>query len=218
MKLKKIASLMLAGVMAVSMLAGCSGNSNNNSNSNNNQNENTNTSSMVAAVNDAQDKIDFTAGASITDALTKVAEVYGTQNALTAGQIRNYIVKSTGAQAFEALKNRNTDAADVDDGDEFTQLYVIDVTSREAYNEGAAMNIAAREVADQIANLADTTFVSDEDATRNRPATANGDDYIDYTYTGEISDMVTVNNMTGQATYYVVYTVTQTCAVETFTR
>ena len=218
MKLKKIASLMLAGVMAVSMLAGCSGNSNNNSNNNNNQNENTNTSSMVAAVNDAQDKIDFTAGASITDALTKVAEVYGTQNALTVGQIRNYIVKSTGAQAFEALKNKNTDADDVDDGDEFTQLYVINVTSREAYNEGAAMNIAAREVADQIANLADTTFVSDEDATRNRPATENGDDYIDYTYTGEISDMVTVNNVTGQATYYVVYTVTQTCAVETFTR
>ena len=31
MKLKKIASLMLAGVMAVSMLAGCSGNSNSNS-------------------------------------------------------------------------------------------------------------------------------------------------------------------------------------------
>ena len=218
MKLKKIASLMLAGVMAVSMLAGCSGNSNNNSNNNNNQNENTNTSSMVAAVNDAQDKIDFTAGASITDALTKVAEVYGTQNALTVGQIRNYIVKSTGAQAFEALKNKNTDADDVDDGDEFTQLYVINVTSREAYNEGAAMNIAAREVADQIANLADTTFVSDEDATRNRPATENGDDYIDYTYTGEISDMVTVNNVTGRDTYYVVYTVTQTCAVETFTR
>ena len=218
MKLKKIASLMLAGVMAVSMLAGCSGNSNNNSNNNNNQNENTNTSSMVAAVNDAQDKIDFTAGASITDALTKVAEVYGTQNALTVGQIRNYIVKSTGAQAFEALKNKNTDADDVDDGDEFTQLYVINVTSSEAYNEDAAMNIAAREVADQIANLADTTFVSDEDATRNRPATENGDDYIDYTYTGEISDMVTVNNVTGRATYYVVYTVTQTCAVETFTR
>ena len=34
MKLKKIASLMLAGVMAVSMLAGCSGNGSNNNNNN----------------------------------------------------------------------------------------------------------------------------------------------------------------------------------------
>ena len=39
MKLKKIASLMLAGVMAVSMLAGCSGKSNNNENNGQNQTE-----------------------------------------------------------------------------------------------------------------------------------------------------------------------------------
>ena len=47
MKLKKIASLMLAGVMAVSMLAGCNTASNGGNNNDDGQNQTTPTNSKV---------------------------------------------------------------------------------------------------------------------------------------------------------------------------
>ena len=51
MKLKKIASLALAGIMAVSMLAGCNGSS-----SSSTTTERETTTGIVAAVNNGQDK------------------------------------------------------------------------------------------------------------------------------------------------------------------
>ena len=74
MKLKKIASLMLAGVMAVSMLAGCS----NGTKPENPTNEPTGDNASIATyLNDAQKyndgvKIDFTYDASMEKAMTQI--------------------------------------------------------------------------------------------------------------------------------------------------
>ena len=76
MKLKKIASLALAGIMAVSMLAGCSNGENNNGG--NSGDDNTvitpSTTPVVDAVNKGQDvtndvKITFTADSKLKDYL-----------------------------------------------------------------------------------------------------------------------------------------------------
>ena len=214
MKLKKIASLMLAGVMAVSMLAGCSGKGGSNNN-NNNQNEDTNTSSMVVAVNEAQEKIEFTADATMTNVLSKMASIYGSSNVPAEKDIKEFIQKSTGAADYDSdFYNAKSNAEKIDDGAERTVLYVKTVKSSEAYNEDAAMNIVARNVADEVEKLADTTFVDVDDDKKN--ATEQGEKYADYTYAGEISDMVTIEDVTGTSTYVVVYTITQTCAVTTF--
>ena len=81
MKLKKIASLMLAGVMAVSMLAGCNSAPVDDNTDDNNGNVVTPTS-IVTAVNDGQSatnrvKIDFTADAALDSALTKAVKSIG---------------------------------------------------------------------------------------------------------------------------------------------
>ena len=72
MKLKKIASLMLAGIMAVSMLAGCKSGDNNNNDDNT---EVTPTvSNAVSVMNGAQDSVKFESSADYDAALAAAAK------------------------------------------------------------------------------------------------------------------------------------------------
>ena len=73
MKLKKIASLMLAGVMAVSMLAGCSGNGTDDKNDGNTEVKPT-TSNAVSVMNDAQSAVKFEANSDFDAALAAAAK------------------------------------------------------------------------------------------------------------------------------------------------
>lgn len=109
MKLKKIASLALAGVMAVSMLAGCNGGTSNNGTPDDDGDVVVTTSPVVKAVNDGQTsgnvvKINFTDDSKLNTALQKAVEVYGTD--AVAGQIEAAITDNTGLE---------TKAADVKD-------------------------------------------------------------------------------------------------------
>ena len=221
MKLKKIVSLMLAGVMAVSMLAGCSGKGT--TGGDDDKGEVVNTSSLVTAVNNAQEKVNFTANSSLTSVVSKFASVYGTE-ALEDGadKLKSYVENSTGNEYDDKLvdwgKGATSDNVKDLDGEERTIIGVLSVGVDEAYNEDAARKVMTRNAAEEIKKLPETTFVSKDDADKNESleATAQGDKYIDYTYTGELSDMVAVKSVTGETTYYAVYTVTQTCTVKTF--
>ena len=231
MKLKKFAAMMLAGVMAVSMLAGCSGKGGNGGD--NNQGEVVNTSSLVTAVNGAQEDVDFTANASLTSLVSKVASIYGTEGNAIEENIFEYLRNSTGNE-YERLYNvtyknqwggdevvnviGDDDKAVVKNGEKVTDIFVMVVDGANAYNEEAAQKIMARIAAEEIGNmeLPETTFVTDDDATRENPATEQGDEYVVFSYTGELSDMVAIKAIDGTTTYYAVGTITQTCAVSTF--
>ena len=81
MKLKKIASLMLAGIMAVSMLAGCNGKTNGEEKPGDDVVVVPETG-IVAAINNGQDaandvKIDFASNSSLDAALSSAAKAYG---------------------------------------------------------------------------------------------------------------------------------------------
>ena len=110
MKLKKIASLALAGVMAVSMLAGCNGGTSNNGTPDDDGGDVVvTTSPIVKAVNDGQTsgnvvKINFTDDSKLNTALQKAVEVYGTD--AMPGQIEAAITNNTGLE---------TKSADVED-------------------------------------------------------------------------------------------------------
>ncbi len=130
MKLKKIASLALAGIMAVSMLAGCKDGGNSNSGS---SSENTNTvtgySDVLAdAVNDAvkdkdfvtfqdnnadqtalQNSLNYLATKDIADVVTnnRTPEVVGSNWASGWIQVRNYIYNEL------KLDNNNLNAGDM---------------------------------------------------------------------------------------------------------
>ncbi len=230
MKLKKFAAMMLAGVMAVSMLAGCSGKGGNGGDDN--QGEVVNTSSLVTAINGAQEDVDFTANASLTSLVSKVASIYGTENDAIEQNIFNYLSNSTGNE-YGPLYNvtYESDEGDlfvnvigvdgkavVKNGEKVTECIFLFVDSFEAYNEEAAQKIMARHAAEMIGNmeLPETTFVTADDATGDNPATAQDDEYVDFSYTGELSDMVAIKAIDGTTTYYAVGTITQTCTVSTF--
>ena len=107
MKLKKIASLMLAGVMAVSMLTACG--SNDGAGNGNNGNENPDptpaTTSVVDAVNKGQSaanavKIDFTVNSKLDNTLAKAVSVYG--NDATNDEVADAIARMTGLESVSA--------------------------------------------------------------------------------------------------------------------
>ena len=106
MKLKKIASLALAGVMAVSMLAGCNGGTSNNGTPDDDGGDVVvTTSPVVKAVNDGQTsgnvvKINFTDDSKLNTALQKAVEVYGTD--AWPKQIKDAITNNTGLETKSA--------------------------------------------------------------------------------------------------------------------
>ncbi|OUN73853.1 hypothetical protein B5G12_06485 [Faecalibacterium sp. An58] len=233
MKLKKIASLALAGIMAVSMLAGCS----NGSNGGNGDDPivTPNTTPIVEAVNKGQSasnlvKINFTANSSLDSALQKAVSVYG--NDATDDEVANAITRITGLKMVtpdaawyrggngtlvtngflnNMVKYNQHHATGEDIGDEDGKTYTqYGVKIFPALTNEAALNIVANAVNEEIAKLAATSNDNDNDGKLNSGVTVGGQDkYYSYGYDGSIS-MVSVEGLNGQTYYYVAYVVNQT--------
>ena len=231
MKLKKIASLALAGIMAVSMLAGCS----NGSNGGNGDDPivTPNTTPIVEAVNKGQSasnlvKINFTANSSLDSALQKAVSVYG--NDATEDEVADGITRITGLKMvipdaawdwngtlvtngfLNNMVNYNRDHGTGEDiGDEDGKTYTqYGVKIFPALTNEAALNIVANAVNEEIAKLAATSNDYNNDGKLNIGVTVGGyDKYYSYGYDGSIS-MVSVEGLNGQTYYYVAYVVNQT--------
>ena len=227
MKLKKIASLALAGIMAVSMLAGC-GTNNGGSSDNGNTVVEPTVSGIAKAFNDNQAatnkaKVAFTSDSTLDAQLAQAVKEEGEDAtaALVEGQLRFISgILDDGAYAYYAGNSK--------DGLVTTNLYVIKLSSSEAnntvkyaayapgqngatangyvgwvYNADAAMKATAQFVNTYIASLLyKTTYVEGQ--------TLSGQDYFDYDYTGKAS-MVTAKTANGDTNYYIAFTITQTC-------
>ena len=209
MKLKKIASLMLAGVMAVSMLAGCSGNGNDSGNNGDGTVIKPSTSSIVAAFNDGQDednkaKVTFSSDATFDAAVKKAIENVG--DSANKNWVKALIAGLTGANYNSSWNDFNTKAAK--NGEKVTVLGLETYGSGWYWTENAAMEEAARDVNEKIAELKATT----KDSSMNE-----GDTYYDYTYTGNVS-MVAAQQESGATVYYVAYTVTRTAYEQKVTK
>ena len=231
MKLKKLMALAMSGVLAVSMLAGCS-----DAPVDDNQGDDdqvVNTSPVVSALNDAQDKVEFTADSYLTSAINQVVTKVGTSGNVSNDEMAEYIAAATGYEEnVTDFSEFNGDKIPHyfggwrpvyytwgnigDDGDSMTGIEVVKVEASEAYNEEAAIRVATRKITDEVKDLVSTTFAADDNKDNIKP-TENGEDYADYTYTGTVSDIVTVKSVEGTVSYYVAYTVTQNTAVKTFT-
>ena len=227
MKLKKIASLMLAGVMAVSMLTACG--SNDGTGNGNNGNENPDptpaTTSVVDAVNKGQSaanavKIDFTVNSKLDNTLAKAVSVYG--NDATNDEVADAIARMTGLESVSA----GPDYSSIGWVDEYGfltetvdravalqwnkdakgKVYTLFVVSQfPAWTEEAALNMVAEVADEMIAKL---------DAHSNVDTLKAGDKYYTYGYDGNIS-MVSVKNLDGTTDYYVAYVVNQTVTEST---
>ena len=222
MKLKKIASLMLAGIMAVSMLAGCKTVDNSGDNGNDDVVVTPSASAIVTAVNNGQSatndvKIDFTSDTSLDAALTKAVEAVGDRAG--HGELAKYMKGLTGV---EIGINKVTELTGwtsekhgwgwhqwtewtLDtgvDGKVITEMAVERIDG--VLSEDAALRKAAAMVNDDVAELDATTYGK----------VSADDKYTDYAYAGTVS-MVSAENVNGSTSYYVAYTITQTTSVKT---
>lgn len=214
MKLKKIVSLALAGVLAVSMLAGCSGKGT--GNGGDGEVVIPSDSSIVSAVNNGQSannkvKINFTSDADLDAALAKAVN-------LNRDNLEKNVLYLTGIKENPTKKETNglfgdrtnaevqtvVDKKQVKDGTVYT---VLEVEPLFAMTEEAALKMAAKTIDDAVAELVATTYKDSGD-----DKTKDGDNYLDFTYTGNVS-LVSVENY-GRTAYYMAYVINQTVAVE----
>ena len=213
MKLKKIASLMLAGVMAVSMLAGCSTANNNNGN-NDDDNDNVVTpTSIVTAVNNGQSatnavKIDFTSDATLDAALSKAVKAIGENR--DAYGLNEQLTRLTGIDwgTWDFLGDENglTQADTSKDNGRVVEGMLAMPLMNDMADKAAAEKTAAKLINDVVAELDDTTYAEG--------VTMSGDKYCDFSYTGTVS-MVSSTANDGTVNYYFAVVITQTTAVKT---
>lgn len=233
MKLKKITSLALAGIMAVSMLAGCSNGGNNGGNSGDNGTVITPaTSSVVEAVNKGQSaandvKIDFTVNSELDATLAKAVAVYGNDADDTGyDEVKAAITRMTGLESKRADEGEKAyiTANWVADHSGFLTSYVqraqavqhdkdakgnvytwFEVIRISALNEDAALNYIAWIMDQDIGGMAAHSNVDGNKA---------GDKYYGYGYDGNIS-MVSVEKLDGTTEYYVAFVINQTVSEQT---
>ena len=212
MKLKKIASLMLAGVMAVSMLAGCNSAPVDDNTDDNNGNVVTPTS-IVTAVNNGQSatnavKIDFTSDATLDAALSKAVKAIG-EYADTTG-LNVQMARLTGNDGWGSWKFLGDEwgltPADTseDDGRVVEGMLAMPLMSVMA-DKAAAEKTVAKIVNEMVAKLDDTTLTT---------STAYNEKYCDFSYTGTVS-MVSSTANDGTVNYYFAVVITQTTTVKT---
>ena len=226
MKLKKIASLALAGIMAVSMLAGCSNGGNNGNNENNDGNVTPVTSKIVDAVNNGQTagnkvKIEFEVNSKLDAALQQAVNVYGTD--ASVNEVSKAITANTGLEAKSAtlsgtnkygfLNGKVTYQTAVNtkrdvDGDTYTFMGVVKVS---ALSEDYVLNSVAKAVDQAVAEL---SVSSDDDNDDGKVDVTVDKKYYGYDYDGSIS-MVSVETLAGTTAYYVAYVVNQTVTTKT---
>ena len=204
MKLKKIASLMLAGVMAVSMLAGCSGNG-----SNNNNNDDpvvvpgVNVANVISQLDsDTTDKVTFSAGNDIQDALNDGVQDFGI---LSLGFDEDDIIKYVGTLANVETTSNNDFRTGGDYADDEQTVMRAGVVNTIGMNDTYALRELADDIDASVASVA--TMV--ENSLGANTGVQDGDTYYTYEYTGELA-IAKVESVSGQSSYIYVYTIDRT--------
>ena len=209
MKLKKIASLALAGVMAVSMLAGCSGKGNNSGNNNNNgvvTATGVNADTVIAALKDATtEAVKVTASSELQNELETVVKYLGDASFAIGHEeddfSRNAMTYFTGVDYVEEF--------DFNQEDIYKKAQTVLFTA-------ATTTIMDNDVDDTVSKLAiarsidaaiDDLEMKENDLNEDE-AVEDGDDYYTFNYTAELA-VVKVSHAMGQTAY--VYACTVTC-------
>lgn len=202
MKLNKVLALALSGVMAVSMLAGCSGNGSNNGGSNSGE-EQGNTNAVVEAVMNAQDGndvvVDFSYSTDLETKLGNAINMVGVN--ATQATVENQLATILGkgdvyySAMYGNVSNKSTEVG--------TQTAVNVYKISGNMIESAALKQAAEEVNSGLSQLTDKSNTYN-DQYGNVGVLCN-----EYTYAGDTA-MVTATTLDGEIIYYVAYVVTCT--------
>ena len=212
MKLKKIASLALAGVMAVSMLAGCSGKGNNSGNNNGNgvvTATGVNADTVIAALKDATtEAVKVTASSELQNELETVVKYLGDASFSIGNNdvdfnndVLNVMAAFTGV---DYVGNFNFD---VEAEYKKAQTVIFTCATSEIVGNDVDDTLSklaiARSIDDAIGNL-----VMKENSLNEGEAVQDGRDYYTFNYAAELA-VVEVSDAAGRTAY--VYACTVTC-------
>ena len=198
MKLKKIASLMLAGVMAVSMLAGCSGKDGDGGNDGNKPvvTSGVDAAGVIAKLDkDTTKKVEFSASSSLQSGLTVYVDSLGDH-----AFIANAVDDNIGYLAWIADLDIVDDFADDDAAETRIFAGVLPADVSDTY----AVRMIANDLDLVIGglNLPDSSIDDNIDI-------ADGQEYTKYDYTGSVA-VVKVEGTLGLNGYVYAYTITRT--------
>ena len=200
MKLKKIASLMLAGVMAVSMLAGCSNNGGNGGNDNNKPivTSGVDAAGVIAKLDkDTTDKVELSASSSLQSDLTVYVDALG-DGALDEGAVTD------GNNVDRLIWIADLDVVDNFDSDDDVQTRFFVGVLPASVSDTYAVRLIAENMDRAIGNLRlkDSSINDGDDV-------SDGQEYTKYDYTGSVA-VVKVEDTLGQNGYVYAYTITRT--------
>ena len=205
MKLNKVLALALSGVMAVSMLAGCSGNPGNGGQEGEGDVVVTPSTGAAAILNDEQDKIEFTNvnSSELQSAATGLlASDLSKDSKATAATSANAIYKRLEALKVENLKGGWSDLGDNHDKNETKTVALV-------YQMSGAYSMD--ELVEQIAKQIE----ADDTNIRGKAVVSTGENKIyNYSYTGTVSTVNATSIDGVQSANYVLLTVTESVTVE----
>ena len=215
MKLKKIASLALAGIMAVSMLAGCS-NGNGGDDGETVVVPSDLTGKVIAALDeDTTKEVSFSSSSALNVAMAKAAQQVGYDVGQIDVALLHDIDPDISEEAkFTAIGTNGTKDESKNDAKASSKTVVVDLTG--AVTVGASEDYIVKELAkkldDEIAGMKSGL------ASRSQSYTYDKDDehYYSFAYTGNVSVVKATNVVTGEANYAMVYTMTRTATKKAY--
>ena len=211
MKLKKIASLMLAGVMAVSMLAGCSNGTKPDDDKKDPVVDSSLAGQVIAALDeDTTKNITFSTNTSLQTALEKVAQNKGTNisniqlsdlKAIDPDLVDDEVLNVVAAD--NAINAASKDASKNDSKSDTISVIVKNLSG----------NYSEEYIAQQIANTIDNQVkdLKIADTTESITYTYEDNDFhYDFDYTGEVAVVKATNAVNGQVSYFAIFNITRT--------
>lgn len=226
MKLNKVLALALSGVMAVSMLAGCSGKASNGGETGEQEQPVVDTSvtgQVISALSkDTTDKVTFTSDNSLGITLQKAvdnagykySELKNSNNANTIAGLMSQIDSDLKNEILPYINDNSAIYAGREDSDKKEQnAFGVVVFDGQGYGSEYAVKQLAAEIEKQdvMGQTNNTLFKISELPTYTDDYGKSGDEYYyTFKYTGTMSVVTVSDTITGQTVYVAAYTITRT--------
>ena len=225
MKLNKVLALALSGVMAVSMLAGCSGKASNGGETGEGETpivESGAAANVIAALDsETKAKVSFSSNSALQTTLETAIRFVGMDEDIESSDIRNAMLaidsdlSNEWAFPYVSLTTWTGSSEDTDKEEQS----IMDVIVLDNKVVGADEAYAARLLAETIdakkvgySNSANVTLAFSElsENSKNYDDSENNGYWYDFSYTGDMAFAQVTDAVSGQITYVVAYTATRT--------
>lgn len=221
MKLNKVLALALSGVMAVSMLAGCSGNSGNGGQEGEGEPpvvDNSLTGQVISALSkDTTDKVTFTSDNALGVTLQKAIDNagYSYKDIKSAAGTLENSMKSIDSDLDNAVLpyiNDNNDTTREGNDKKEQSTFGVVVLDGKGYNdEYAVKQLAAQLEKEKVMGTSGTKFTAKELPSATKDYVDGNDTYYySFSYTGTMSVVTVSDVVTGETVYVAAYTITRT--------